>query len=109
MKNEVGKCIICGEVYTTSNVELFKKTYVFVCTRCLERAKDNFIWLCMTCGKSYVKPKDLVITRIRDHELKKAYMLCKDTQLVQGIDECIACTPERMVEYLETQQEGMDC
>lgn len=109
MSREIGKCIICGEVYTASYVEIFEKTFVFVCAHCLDKAKENFIWLCMTCGKSYVKPKDLVISRIKDYELKRAYMLCKDVQIVQGIDECISCTPERMVEFLEMQEEGMDC
>jgi hypothetical protein len=63
----------------------------------------------MTCGKSYIRPKELVINRIKDYELKRAYMLCKDMQIIQGIDMCISCHPERIVEYMGMQETTIEC
>lgn len=107
--DSVGKCNICNEIYTESHVEIMQGTTVYVCSSCIEQAEDSFIWLCMTCGKTFIKPKDLVINRIKDHELKRAYMLCEDMQIIQGIDECFACDPDRMLEYMETEYAGIEC
>ena len=109
MSGPVGKCNICKDVYTETSVEIEPEVAIFICADCIEQAKDNFIWLCITCGKTYIKPKHLVINRVKDLELKKAYMLCQDMRLIQGIDMCIACHPERIIEYMETQNAGMDC
>ena len=109
MKRSLEQCHICRDVYTTQFVEIENGATIYVCGACTEKAKDNFIWLCISCGKVYMKPKDLVITRVKDHELKKAYMLCQDLQLIQGIDRCITCDPERIVEYMATQYAGFEC
>jgi hypothetical protein len=105
----VGKCNICNDVYTQSYVEVEPGMPVFVCGNCVEKAKDHFIWLCMSCGKVYMQPKDLVINKIRDHELKRAYMLCKDSQMIQGIEMCIACNPARIIDFLEMQYSCVEC
>lgn len=109
MKDSFGKCNICKDRYTSMHVEVSPDSRIFVCSECIEKAKDNFIWLCMTCEKTYIKPKDLVINKIKDHELKRAYMLCKDMLIIQGIDMCIACNPDRIVEFMEAHNESMDC
>ncbi len=109
MKNEIGKCDVCGTDFTRIHVHISSGKKVFICAECVEKAKDNFIWLCLSCGKTFIKPKELVITRIKDRELKKAYLLCKDTQVIQGIDMCISCTPELIVKYMEMQEVGMEC
>jgi hypothetical protein len=109
MEDSVGKCNICKDVYTTNHVVIEPDTKVYVCAGCIEKAKNDFIWICLSCGKSYVRPKELVINRIKDHELKRAYMLCQDLQVIQGIDMCMACDPERIVEYMELQYSGTEC
>lgn len=109
MKNAPGKCNICKKEYTSVHVEVMPGITVYVCSRCLEKAKDNFIWLCINCGKSYVRPKKLVISKVKDQELKKAYILCEGMLIIQGIDMCIACNPEKILEYIETQQLPMEC
>ncbi len=109
MDDSVGKCNICKDVYTGNYVVVEGEIMVFVCADCIEKAKDSFIWLCMDCGKSFVQPKELVISRVKDLELKKAYMLCQDLQVIQGIDSCISCHPERIVEYMEMQCTGVEC
>ena len=109
MHDAVGKCNICNNAYTETSVDIDTEYAIFVCADCIGEAKDNFIWLCITCGKTYIKPKDLVINKIKDHELKKAYMLCQDLQIIQGIDTCIACHPERIIEYMELQYADIEC
>jgi len=109
MNDSLVKCNICKDVYTATSVEIEPEVAVFVCDDCIDKAKDNFIWLCITCGKSYIKPKHLVINKVKDHELKKAYMLCQDLQIIQGIDTCIACNPERIIEYMELQYAEIEC
>jgi hypothetical protein len=63
----------------------------------------------MTCGKVYIRPKELVINRIKDLELKRAYMLCQDMIVIQGIDMCIVCDPGRILDYIEMNQSAMEC
>ena len=109
MKSEVGKCNVCGDVYTTIHVKTSNDAEVFICSECIEKTKDHFIWLCLSCGKAFIRPKDLVISRIKDHELKRVYMLCRDSHIIHGIDACIACNPELIVEYMEMQEAGMEC
>ena len=63
-------------------------------------AKHNFIWICMSCGRSYFRPKSTVLERLTDPELLRAYEACADMQLIQGIDMCIECDPECVVEHV---------
>ncbi len=109
MKKGYGQCSVCKDRETLQHVEIAPATVIYVCSACIEKAQDNFIWICMTCGKSYVRPKKLVITRIKDLELKKAYMLCEDLLIIQGIDMCIACSPERILDYAEMHESVMEC
>ncbi|MEW6600922.1 MAG: hypothetical protein AB1499_08120 [Nitrospirota bacterium] len=98
------KCNICKHEYTSINTEVMPGIKIYVCDSCLEAAKYNFIFVCMSCGQVYLRPKKLVIERVKDIELKKAYMLCEDMQIIQGIDMCIACDPEGIVNYMEAQK-----
>ncbi len=104
-----GKCNICKGRYTMQHVEVSPDSVIYVCSECVEKARENFIWICMTCGKSFIRPKQLVINRTKDLELKKAYMLCQDLLIIQGIDMCIACSPERILDYAEMHESVMDC
>jgi hypothetical protein len=80
---------------------------IYVCENCLDTAKYNFIWICMNCGKVYIRPKELVIKRIKDFELKRAYLLCANMQIIQGIDMCIECDPEGIINYMNKME--MEC
>jgi hypothetical protein len=82
---------------------------IFVCENCLEAAKYNFIWICMNCGKVYVRPKALVLSRINDPELKRAYLLCEDMQIIQGLDMCIECDPQGIVNYMKIVKHEGEC
>lgn len=109
MFDEHKRCNICKDEFTTTHVEAAPGVLLYVCSSCLEKANDNFIWICMSCGEIYLRPKRSVINRVKDHELKRAYMLCEDLQIIQGIDMCIACNPELIVEYMADQQAPMEC
>lgn len=109
MKKGYGQCNICKDRYTLQNVEVAPGSVIYVCSGCIEKAQDNFIWICMTCGKPYIRPKQLVINRTKDLELKKAYMLCQDLLIIQGIHACISCSPERILDYAEMQEHAMEC
>lgn len=42
-----------------------------------------------------------MINRIKDPALKQAYALCEDRQIIQGIDICIECDPQGILNYME--------
>jgi hypothetical protein len=100
MNNKLGRCNICKE-YTAINVEVSPGMKIYACQKCLESAKQNFIWICMACGKVYIRPKKVVINRLIDIELKRAYLLCEHMQIIQGIDACVSCDPESILEAME--------
>jgi hypothetical protein len=99
--NKLQKCNICKDDYTSIHVEAMPGIKVYVCDNCLEAAKHNFIWICMNCGKVYIRNKQLVLARIKNNELKRAYLLCMEMQIIQGIDMCIGCDPEGVLFYLD--------
>jgi hypothetical protein len=106
--NAKALCHVCREEMTTINAEISPGTYVFVCEKCLETAKQNFIWICMSCGNVYIRPKALVLNRLEDPELKQAYFQCEDMQIIQGIDRCIECDAHGVTEFVCTAKGAKD-
>ncbi len=98
--NSKERCHVCKEEMTTIHAEVAPGQHIFVCEKCLESSKQNFIWICMLCGNVYIRPKSLVLKRLKDPELKRAYLECEDHQIIQGIDRCIECDSEGIVEYV---------
>ncbi len=109
INNKQEQCTICKNEYTSVHTEVQPGVVIYVCDSCLEAAKHNFIWVCMSCGKVYLRPKKMVIERMKNLELKKAYMLCEDMQIIQGIDMCISCDPEGIMNYMDSQKTAMEC
>ena len=107
--SKLEKCSVCKEEYTSTHVEAVAEMLVYVCENCLEAAKYNFIFICMGCGKVYLRPKKLVINRINNPELKRAYLLCEDMQIIQGIDMCIGCDPEGIMNYVNNKKMKAEC
>ena len=93
-------CSICREAITEIHAEIGGGQVLSVCEKCLESAKENFIWICMHCGNVYIRPKALVLKRLRDPELLRAYKACESLQIIQGIDVCVECGPETVLEYV---------
>ncbi len=102
--SKLEKCNICKHEYTSVHTEAMPGIKIYVCNNCLETAKHNFIWVCMSCGTVYIRNKKLVIERITDNELKRAYLLCEDMQIIQGIDMCIECDPKGILYYMHVQK-----
>jgi hypothetical protein len=101
------KCNICNHEYTSIHTEVAPGVMIYVCDSCLEAAKHNFIWVCIGCGKVHLRPKKLVIEKMQDPDLKRAYILCEDMQLIQGIDICVECDPEGILNYMDAQKTAM--
>ena len=109
INNKHEKCTICRKEYTSLHAEVMPGIHIHVCESCLEAAKHNFVWVCMNCGKAYLRPKKLVLGRLKDEELKRAYMICEDMQIIQGIDICVSCDPDGIFNYMESQKMAMEC
>lgn len=91
-------CNVCKREYTSFHFEARPGHKVYVCKDCLDSAMSNFIWICLNCGNSYHRPKEVVMGRIYDYGIKEAYFLC-ESQIIQGIDACMQCNPELIAEY----------
>jgi len=107
INNTHKKCNICKKEYTTVHTEVRPGENIYVCNTCLDAAKHNFIFICLSCGQVYWRPKKQMIDRINDAELKKAYMICEDMQIIQGIDICLQCDPAGIVEHVNTQKSAI--
>ncbi len=106
---KLDNCSICKEEYTSNHIEATPGLKIYVCDNCFDAAKYNFIWICLSCGKVYIRPKALVIRNIKDHDLKRAYILCQDKEIIQGIEMCIECDPDGIVNFLRSETVGMEC
>lgn len=107
-----GLCIVCKEAMTTINTEIEDGTKIFVCDKCLETTRQNFIWICMGCRNVYIRPKSIVLQRLNDSHLKEAYQICEGLQIIQGIDRCIECDPEGIMEAVaaaKSEKSGGHC
>lgn len=105
--NRIDQCSICGHEYTSIHVEAAPGLRIYLCESCLEAASYNFIWICLNCGKVYMRPKEFMIGKCPDPVLKRAYALCRDLKIIQGINICIECDPEGIMNYVHP--EAMTC
>ena len=108
MFDELKQCNICKNEYTTMHVEYKPGVLVYVCPSCMEKSRDNFVWLCLNCGKSYFRPKKLVIDQLERSGLGNASLLGEGIQLIQGIEICIECDPQGILEYVNCKEEELD-
>lgn len=109
--NEKGICSVCKEAVTETHTDL-DSGRIFVCEKCIKTTKQNFIWICMQCGNVYVRPKSIVLKRLSDPEMKQAYQVCEDLQIIQGIDCCIECDPETIMTVMaaaKSEKSKWDC
>jgi len=97
-RERISGCNICKREYTSFHFEARPGLKVYVCKDCLDSAKSNFIWICLNCGNSYLRPKNAVMNRMHDYGIKEAAFLYEN-QIIQGIEACIGCSPELILEY----------
>jgi hypothetical protein len=100
----ISQCRICRLEYTSTRLKAEPGVVIHICPVCLEKAKDHFIWLCLNCGRPYFRLKNLVMNRMCGYGLREARFLY-ETPLIQGIDFCVVCNPEFIVEYVYTNKE----
>jgi len=108
MFNSLEQCHLCRNEYTSMHVEVKPGVLVYACSSCLEKAKDSFIWVCVNCGKAYFRPKDQVLDRLESYGLENATLLCNGTQLIMGIEICIDCDPQGILEYVQSGSADLD-
>ena len=104
VNKKIERCQICRHEYTSLHVEAMPGIKIYVCDDCLEAARHNFIWICMNCGKVHIRNKKLVLARIKNMELKTAYIMCEGMQIIQGIDMCIECDPQGILLYMDVEK-----
>jgi hypothetical protein len=100
MYDETHQCHICRKEYTSMHIEARPGVPVYVCSFCMENAKDNFIFICLNCGYSFSRPKATIVNRLQNTNFEKASMLFIGVQLIQGIDICMTCDPQGIVDYV---------
>ncbi len=105
---KVSLCNICRKEYTSVFFEAMPGVKIFTCQDCIKAAKDNFIWICLGCGESYLRPKKLVMKRRNGYSMKEAFLL-EETQLIQGIYMCIKCRPAEILGYMKAKEKQPSC
>jgi hypothetical protein len=108
MFNSLEQCHLCRNEYTSMHVEVKPGVLVYACSSCLDKAKDSFIWVCVNCGKAYFRTKNMVRSRLQDYGLKNAALLCDGVQLIMGIEICIDCHPQGILEYVQSGNADLD-
>lgn len=102
-------CCICKHEEASIFSEPVSGIRIFICDDCLEAAKYNFIFICMNCGKAFLRSKKQFLQKIKDPKLLRAYRECEHMQIIQGIDMCIACDPEGIYNYLRNERIAGHC
>jgi len=108
MFDALGQCLICKKEYTSMHIEYKPGTIIYVCPSCMKKTRDNFIWLCMNCGKAYFRPKETVISRLKAGGMSNASLLHDGMQLIMGIDMCIDCNPEGILKYVYGEESSLE-
>ncbi len=93
--------MVCRNEYTSTHVEVSPGLNFHVCEACIVAAEDNFIWICLNCGKVYIRPKTLMMAKVNDPTLKNAYASCSHRPIILGIDICIECDPQGILKYVK--------
>lgn len=100
----ISQCQVCRLEYTSTRLKAEFGLTIHICPVCLEKARDHFIWLCLNCGRPYLRLKNMVMNRMHGYGLKEAQFLY-ETPLIQGIDFCVACSPDSVVDYVYKNKE----
>jgi len=95
MEHHLETCTICNDEYTNMHAEIRPGLNIYVCENCIEAARYNFIWVCLHCGRAYLRPKK--------------FTLDKETQMIQAIEMCRECDPNGTERYMKLQITSMEC
>ena len=103
-RGRIAQCDACKREYTSFHFEASPGFKIYICGHCLDLAKSNFIWICLNCGNSYHRPKEVVLSRIHDYGVKEASFLSENL-IIQGIDGCIYCDPQLILKSSDKRRE----
>lgn len=104
----ISECTICKYDYTSSCLEVMPGIKIYVCERCLESARDNFVWICLNCGQSYLRPKKTIMERRNGYDIREARILAR-TRIIQGLSMCIQCKPHSIMAYVKKEAQRSKC
>jgi len=108
MENHLELCTVCNDVYTAIHTEIEPGLKIYVCEDCVEAARYNFIWLCLHCGRAYLRPKKIFVNDMNE-ALIKAYKLCGESKVIQVIEMCEKCDPNGTERYMKIPITNMEC
>jgi hypothetical protein len=95
-ENKLNHCCICKHEYTSKHILTPKGEKIFVCGRCQEATKYNFIWLCFNCGKVYISPKYLILNSVKDPDTLTKF---ENMMAIQKVEICTECNNEEIFNY----------
>lgn len=107
IQNRPNPCAVCRHEYTSIHTETLSGKKIYICESCLDAAEYNFIFVCLHCGKAHVIHKMRLIRTVQDKNLKQAYIQCMDRQIIQGINRCVSCDPEKILHYMHPK--ALEC
>lgn len=83
---------------------------VCICDRCRESvARDNFIWICLSCRKVYLESKQLFLERERDPDTRRYYRDVIAECVIHGLETCLQCSAERAYHRAGRESELICC
>ena len=88
-------CTICNDTYTDMHTEIRPGVDIYVCEDCVEAARYNFIWLCLHCGRAFLRPKKTSIDN--------------GAPVIQAIEMCHKCDPNGTERYMKLEIRNMVC
>jgi len=104
MKSHFEPCTICNDVYTPLYTEVEPGLNIYICEDCIEAARYNFIWLCIHCGRAYLRPKKGMINAVTGEE--QAH---EENKVIQVIGMCHKCDPNGTERYMKLEIINMEC
>ncbi len=103
----IAECNVCRREYTSFHFEVLPGSKISVCQSCIDRSENDFIWICINCGRSYSRPKQVVMNRLNGYGLRFAALLY-GSKIIQGLELCIECNPDGILHFARNRpQSGM--
>lgn len=85
-------CSICKEDHVILDSTRPTDGNVCICERCFETvAKDNVVWICLSCRQVYLESKKLLLERESDPDIRRCYRNMLSECVIQGLETCLNC------------------
>lgn len=104
IERHVEPCSICNDVYTAAHTEIEPGVNIYVCEDCVEAARYNFIWLCLHCGRAFLRPKNTAAGK-----MEEKFIFSDENKVIQTINMCHKCDPNGTERYMKLEVVNMEC